>query len=77
MPVRGAAAVTSPCYPTLAGEKLEAYAQAIRGLTTLELEPEPERRLKPPDFIDIEALREDGYTTKFGGLHFSFPFYLR
>jgi hypothetical protein len=34
-------------------EKIEVYAQAVRGL--LELEPQPERRLKYLDFIDIYA----------------------
>ena len=33
------------------GEKLEAFAAAVRGLQTLE--PDPERRLKYADFIDI------------------------
>ena len=34
-------------------DKLRAYAHAIRGL--LELEPDPERRLKYVDFVDIYA----------------------
>lgn len=34
-------------------DKVEVYAQAVRGL--LELEPDPERRLKYLDFIDIYA----------------------
>jgi hypothetical protein len=34
-------------------DKIEVYAQAVRGL--LELEPDPERRLKYLDFIDIYA----------------------
>jgi len=33
--------------------RVEVYAQAVRGLTTLE--PDPERRLKYLDFIDIYA----------------------
>ncbi|NEV65162.1 DUF4351 domain-containing protein [Thiorhodococcus minor] len=38
-------------------EKLEVYAQAVRGLLTLE--PDPERRLKYLDFIDIYAELDD------------------
>jgi hypothetical protein len=38
-------------------EKLEVYAQAMRGLTTLE--PDPERRLKYLDFIDIYAALDE------------------
>ncbi len=34
-------------------DKIEVYAQAVSGL--LELEPDPERRLKYRDFIDIYA----------------------
>lgn len=34
-------------------DRIEVYAQAVRGL--LELEPDPERRLKYLDFIDIYA----------------------
>lgn len=38
-------------------EKLEVYAQAVRGL--LQLEPNPERQLKYLDFIDIYAQLDD------------------
>ena len=38
-------------------EKLKVYAQAMRGLTTLE--PDPERRLKYLDFIDIYAALDE------------------
>jgi hypothetical protein len=38
-------------------EKLEVYAQAMRGLTTLE--PDPERRIKYLDFIDIYAALDE------------------
>ncbi|AHE96961.1 hypothetical protein THITH_00270 [Thioalkalivibrio paradoxus ARh 1] len=38
-------------------EKLEVYAQAMRGLTTLE--PDPERRIKYLDFIDIYAAPDE------------------
>jgi hypothetical protein len=38
-------------------EKLEVYAQAMRGLT--DLEPDPERRLKYLDFIDIYAALDE------------------
>ncbi|MGM0673039.1 MAG: hypothetical protein ACQETY_13230 [Pseudomonadota bacterium] len=38
-------------------DKLEVYAHAIRGLTTLE--PDPERRLKYLDFIDIYAALDE------------------
>ena len=38
-------------------EKREVYAQAMRGLTTLE--PDPERRLKYLDFIDIYAALDE------------------
>lgn len=46
--------------PTMAyapSEKLEVYAAAMRGL--LELEPDPERRLKYADFVDIYAALDD------------------
>lgn len=35
------------------GDKIEVYAQAVRGL--LELESDPERQIKYLDFIDIYA----------------------
>jgi hypothetical protein len=38
-------------------EKVDVYAQAVRGLITLE--PDPERRLKYLDFIDIYAELDD------------------
>lgn len=38
-------------------EKIEVYAQAVRGLITLE--PDPERRIKYLDFIDIYAQLDD------------------
>ena len=38
-------------------DKLEVYAHAMRGLTTLE--PDPERRLKYLDFIDIYAALDE------------------
>ena len=38
-------------------EKREVYAQAMRGLTTLE--PDPERRIKYLDFIDIYAALDE------------------
>lgn len=38
-------------------DKIEVYAQAVRGL--LELEPNPERRIKYLDFIDIYAQLDD------------------
>ena len=38
-------------------DKLEIYAHAMRGLTTLE--PDPERRLKYLDFIDIYAALDE------------------
>jgi len=38
-------------------EKLEVYAKAMRGLTTLE--PDPERRFKYLDFIDIYAALDE------------------
>jgi len=40
-----------------ADEKLEVYAHAMRGLDTLE--PDPERRLKYLDFIDIYAALDE------------------
>jgi hypothetical protein len=40
-----------------AGDKFEVYAQAVRGLTTLEVDPE--RRLKYLDFIDIYAALDE------------------
>jgi len=40
-----------------AEEKLEVYARAVRGLTTLE--PDLERRLKYLDFIDIYAALDE------------------
>ncbi len=42
-------------YP--AGHKVEVYAQAVRGLT--ELESDPEQQLKYLDFIDIYAALDD------------------
>lgn len=42
-------------YP--AGRKVEVYAQAVRGLTTLEYDPE--KQLKYLDFIDIYAALND------------------
>jgi len=42
-------------YP--AGHKVEVYAQAVRGLT--ELEQDPEKQLKYLDFIDIYAALDD------------------
>ena len=42
-------------YP--AGRKVEVYAQAVRGLT--ELESDPEQQLKYLDFIDIYAALDD------------------
>ncbi len=42
-------------YP--AQRKVEVYAQAVRGLT--ELEPDPEKQLKYLDFIDIYAALDD------------------
>lgn len=39
------------------GDKIEVYAHAVRGL--LELEPDPERRLKYLDFIDIYAALDE------------------
>ena len=38
-------------------QKVDVYAQAVRGL--LELEPHPEKRLKYLDFIDIYADLDD------------------
>ncbi len=38
-------------------EKIAVYAQAVRGLITLE--PDPERRIKYLDFIDIYAALDD------------------
>ncbi|HHJ19582.1 MAG TPA: hypothetical protein ENJ84_07115 [Gammaproteobacteria bacterium] len=43
------------CYP--ADKKIDAYAQAVRGLTTLE--PHPEKVLKYLDFIDIYTSLDD------------------
>ena len=40
-----------------AEDKLEVYAQAVRGLMTLE--PDPEKRLKYADFVDIYAGLDD------------------
>jgi len=40
-----------------ARRKVEVYAQAVRGLT--ELEPDPEKKLKYLDFIDIYAALND------------------
>jgi len=42
-------------YPT--GRKVEVYAQAVRGLT--ELESDPEQQIKYLDFIDIYAALDD------------------
>jgi len=42
-------------YP--AGRKVEVYAQAVRGVTALE--PDPEKQLKYLDFIDIYAALDD------------------
>ncbi len=38
-------------------DKIDVYAQAVRGL--LELEPDPERQIKYLDFIDIYAHLDD------------------
>ena len=38
-------------------EKVEVYAQAVRGLRTLE--PDPERQIKYLDFVDIYAKLDD------------------
>ncbi len=45
------ARLTLPCMAYAPEEKLAIYAAATRGL--MELEPDPERRLKYADFIDI------------------------
>ncbi|NEV64828.1 DUF4351 domain-containing protein, partial [Thiorhodococcus minor] len=47
------ARLTGPSMDYPAEHKLEVYAQAVRGLTALE--PDPEKRLKYLDFIDIYA----------------------
>jgi hypothetical protein len=48
-------------------EKVDVYAQAVRGL--LQLEPQPEKRLKHLDFIDIYADPDDNerkdYATRY------------
>ena len=48
-------------------EKVDVYAQAVRGL--LQLEPHPEKRLKYLDFIDIYAALDDNqrqeYATRY------------
>jgi len=48
-------------------QKVEVYAQAVRGL--LDLEPHPEKRLKYLDFIDIYANLDDNqrqdYATRY------------
>lgn len=48
-------------------EKIDVYAQAVRGL--LQLEPDPEKRLKYVDFIDIYSELDDnqrkGYATRY------------
>ena len=40
-----------------AGERVDVYAAAVRGLSTLE--PDPERQLKYADFIDIYSALDD------------------
>ena len=48
-------------------QKVEVYAQAVRGL--LDLDPHPEKRLKYLDFIDIYADLDDNqrqdYVTRY------------
>lgn len=48
-------------------EKIDVYAQAVRGL--LQLEPDPEKRLKYVDFIDIYSELDDNqrkdYATRY------------
>ena len=39
------------------GRKVEVYTQAVRGLTTLEADPE--KQLKYLDFIDIHTTLDD------------------
>ncbi|MFW6258793.1 MAG: DUF4351 domain-containing protein [Halochromatium sp.] len=51
------ARLTLPSMAYAAEDKLAIYAAATRGL--LELEPDPERRLKYADFIDIYAALDD------------------
>ncbi|NEV65112.1 hypothetical protein [Thiorhodococcus minor] len=43
--------------------RVEVYAQAVRGLTALE--PDPEKRLKYLDFIDIYAALDDNERTQY------------
>jgi len=51
------ARLTLPCMAYAPADKLAIYAAATRGL--IELEPDPERRLKYADFIDIDAALDD------------------
>ena len=51
------ARLTLPCMAYAPEDKLEIYAAATRGL--MELEPDPERRLKYADFIDIYTALDD------------------
>ncbi len=51
------ARLTLPCMAYTPEEKLGIYAAATRGL--IELEPDPERRLKYADFIDIYTALDD------------------
>jgi len=44
-------------------EKLEVYADAVRGLT--DLEPDPEKCVKYLDFIDIYAELDDNERTRY------------
>ena len=51
------ARLTLPCMAYAPADKLAIYAAATRGL--LELEPNPEQRLKYADFIDIYSALDD------------------
>jgi len=51
------ARLTLPCMAYAPEDKLEIYAAATRGL--MELEPDPERRLKYADLIDIYTALDD------------------
>ncbi|MBK1722746.1 hypothetical protein [Thiocystis violacea] len=57
------ARLTLPSMRYPAARKVEVYAQAVRGLTALE--SDPERRLKYLDFIDIYAALDDHERLKY------------
>ena len=57
------ARLTLPCMAYAPEEKLGIYAAATRGL--MELEPDPERRLKYADFIDIYTALDENELSRY------------